>query len=317
MPHLPSSFRSLAIAFQLLVIGLVGCAGREGGAADGSGNGAALSQESLLYHESAADWAVARRTLEWGVTQGIDARPMGERVAQLGATFVGTPYLPGTLEVPGAEGLVVRLTAFDCVTLVEHLAVLATLLPEGSDGRLENEENFRRRYREELTKIRYRGGVRDGYPSRLHYFSEWIYDAEAKGILTDITRELGGVVDPRSIHFMSAHPQSYRQIGEDPANLAAIREIEATLNGRPRYFIPKDRIAAIEGGIRDGDLIAAVSTVDGLDIAHTGIAVQRGGRIHLMHAPLVGDSVEVSDLPLAERIQRFSSQSGIVVARFR
>jgi hypothetical protein len=242
---------------------------------------------------------------------------LGERVAMLGATFVGTPYLPGTLETPGPEGLVVRLTAFDCVTLVEHLVVLAQLLPEASEGELDREEAFRRRYREELTRIRYRGGILAGYPSRLHYFSEWIYDAEVKGILTDLTRELGGVVDPRPIQFMSSHPDSYRQLGEDSTNITAIREIEERLNSRPRYSIPKDRIAAIEGGIRSGDLIAAVSTVDGLDIAHTGIAVERGGRIHLLHAPLVGDSVEISELPLADRIQRFSSQSGIVVARFR
>jgi hypothetical protein len=316
MPRLSFPFRHLAIAIQLVAIGLVGCTQSEGGAAD-AGAGATLPEGEILNHESEEDWGVARHALEWAIEQEIGVLPMGERVAILGATFVGTPYLPGTLELPGPEGLVVRLTAFDCVTLVEHLVVLATLLPEGSDGELESEDVFRRRYREELTRVRYRDGILDGDPGRLHYFSEWISNAEAKGILTDVSRELGGIVDPRPIHFMSAHPESYRQIGEDPANLVAIREIEEGLNSRTRYFIPKDRIAAIENGIRNGDLIASVSTVDGLDIAHTGIAVQRGGRIHLLHAPLVGDSVEVSDLPLAERIQRFSSQSGIVVARFR
>jgi hypothetical protein len=34
-----------------------------------------------------------------------------------------------------------------------------------------------------------------------------------------------------------------------------------------------------------------------------------------MHAPLVGKSVEISELPLAERIQRLDGQDGIVVAR--
>lgn len=276
-----------------------------------------LASGGALTHESEEDWGVARSALEWGIAQGIGSLPMGERVAMLGATFVGTPYLPGTLEVPGPEGLVVRLTAFDCVTLVEHLVVLARLLPEGNAGELADEGDFRRRYREELTLIRYRGGVLDGYPSRLHYFSEWIRDAETKGILTDITRELGGIADPRPINFMSTHPDSYRQLGEDPANLGAIREIETRLNAVDRYFIPKDRIVAIEDQLRSGDLIAAVSTVEGLDIAHTGIAIEYGGRVHLLHAPLVGDSVEVSALPLADRIEGFSSQSGIMVGRFR
>ena len=67
--------------------------------------------------------------------------------------------------------------------------------------------------------------------------------------------------------------------------------------------------------IHDGDLIAATSTVAGLDVAHTGFALWQGGRLHLLHAPLVGKSVEISELPLAERIQRIKTQDGIMVAR--
>jgi hypothetical protein len=180
---------------------------------------------------------------------------------------------------------------------------------------LSDEAAFRERYRAELTRVRYRGGVLNGYPSRLHYFSEWLRDAEAKGLVRDITRELGGIQDPRPIHFMSSNPGSYRQLDEDPASLAAIRATEAELNALPRYFVPEDRIAEVEAGIQNGDVIAAVSTVEGLDIAHTGVAIWRDGRVHLLHAPLVGDSVEVSEVPLADRIRAISGQSGIMVAR--
>ena len=41
------------------------------------------------------------------------------------------------------------------------------------------------------------------------------------------------------------------------------------------------------------------------------------GRLHLMHAPLVGKSVEISELPLAERILDIEAQDGIMVARPR
>jgi len=50
-------------------------------------------------------------------------------------------------------------------------------------------------------------------------------------------------------------------------------------------------------------------------VAHTGIALWRGGRLHLLHAPLVGKSVEISVLPLAERIVELKTQDGIMVAR--
>ena len=53
----------------------------------------------------------------------------------------------------------------------------------------------------------------------------------------------------------------------------------------------------------------------GLDIAHTGLALWVDGKLHLMHAPLVGTVVEISKLPLADRIQGIEGQDGIMVAR--
>ncbi len=271
----------------------------------------ASSQAAL---ETERDWAIARATIEHALEQGLDERPIGELVAAIAETFVGTPYAPGTLEVGGPERLVVNLRTFDCVTLVEHVLVLARLTMSAEGELVADEAEFRERYRAELTRLRYRDGVLAGYPSRLHYFSEWIGDADRKGFVRSVTRELGGVADPRPIEFMTQNPDGYRQLG-DPAVLSAIREMEERLNREPRWFIPEDRIADREGEILDGDVIAAVSTLDGLDIAHTGFALWQGDRLHLLHAPLVGDSVEISERPLAERIQGFSSQMGIMVAR--
>ena len=241
--------------------------------------------------------------------------PIGEVMAILGTSFVGTPYAPGTLEIPGTERLVVNLRVFDCVTLVEHVLVLARLTVSDDEPFLLGEETFRDRYRNELTFLRYRDGVLAGYPSRLHYFSEWIRDADKKGLTRSVSEELGGVEDPRPIRFMTEHPTSYRQVTEDSGVFEAIREMEERVSRAARFFIPEDQIVGREDGIRNGDIIAAVSTLEGLDIAHTGIALWQGDRLHLLHAPLVGDSVEISERPLAERIQGFSSQTGIMVAR--
>ena len=123
-------------------------------------------------------------------------------------------------------------------------------------------------------------------------------------------------MDPEPIDFMSTHPDAYRQLA-DSATLRAIEEMEARLNAvGARAFVPQDRIAAVEGRIRTGDVIAATSTVEGLDIAHTGLALRIDGRLHMIHAPLVGSSVEISEVPLADRIQGISSQDGIMVARW-
>jgi hypothetical protein len=274
-----------------------------------------VSEAERDLHETERDWAIARGTLEWSWERDLGQLPTGEVVAILGTTFVGTPYEPGTLELPGEERLVVNLREFDCVTLVEHLLVLGRLTVAETPTLLEDSDSFRERYRGELIRLRYRGGNMHGYSSRLHYFSEWLHDAEVKGLVRDVTVELGGVEDPRPIHFMSSNPQAYRQIAEDPGVLEEIRATEAMLNERVRHYIPQERIAEVEAGIRNGDIIAAVSTVDGLDVAHTGIALRHEGRVHLLHAPLVGDSVEISERPLADRILGIQGQQGIIVAR--
>lgn len=253
-----------------------------------------------------ADRKIFEERMAWARAERLDTLPFGETVARLGETFVGTTYTPNTLDIDGPERLVINLRELDCVTFVESVLAMARLVHAGID-------DFDA-YKAELAKIRYRGGVLDGYPSRLHYFSEWISDNEALGLVRNVTRDLGGVQDTEPIDFMSTHTESYRHLA-DPANLDAIRRVEAELSSRPRYYIPEHRIAEAASGIRNGDIIAATSTVKGLDVAHTGFALWVDGKLHLLHAPLVGKNVEISEKPLADRILGIKAQDGIMVAR--
>ncbi|HEX6939188.1 MAG TPA: N-acetylmuramoyl-L-alanine amidase-like domain-containing protein [Longimicrobiales bacterium] len=257
--------------------------------------------------ETDRDREIFLEKMAWARAERLDTLPIGEIVARLGRTFVGTKYTPHTLEVDGPERLVVNLRELDCVTFVESTLAMARLIHE---GKFDDYGAYKR----ELARIRYRDGIIDGYASRLHYFSDWIANGEAKGLVRDVTREIGGVLDDGPIDFMSTHRDAYRQLA-DPATLEAIRRVEAAASARPRYFIPETRIADAAPRIRNGDIIAATSNVDGLDVAHTGIALWIDGRLHLLHAPLVGKSVEISELPLAERILDIDGQDGIMVAR--
>mgnify|MGYP001207971833 CR=1 FL=1 len=262
------------------------------------------------------DWGIVREKALWAYDQGLAELPMGELVARIGETFVGTPYAPHTLEVAGEERLVVELQELDCVTFVENVLALARFVQMAPQVMLDDPaDRYRPFFAGILERIRYRGGTLDGYSSRLHYFSEWISDNSDKGILRDISQELGGVVDTERIDFMTTHADAYRQLGEDPQFLPALEAVESRLNESPRFYVPEERIEEVAGGIRDGDVIAVTSTVAGLDIAHTGIALWRDGRLHLLHAPLVGGVVQISEVPLAERILRIRSQDGVMVAR--
>ena len=263
--------------------------------------------------ETEEDWVVLEDRVRWAREQGLDTVPLGRTIAELGRTFLGAPYTPGTLEVPGPEALVVNLREFDCVTFVESMVAMARVIRDPA-LLVDDTSALRNGYVSELATLRYRDASLNGYASRLHYFSEWISDNTARGQFQNLTSNLDPAFDAEPIDFMSTHPDAYRQLA-DPLELEAIRDIETRLNSGPRPWIPEARIADVADAIQDGDIIAATSTVEGLDIAHTGIALWVDGALHLMHAPLVGKSVEISSRPLADRILGFGGQDGIMVAR--
>jgi hypothetical protein len=262
-----------------------------------------------------ADWRILEERVRWGAANRLDGTDLGEAIAAMGSTFVGATYRPGTLEAPGPERLVINLRELDCVTFVENVLALVRFVRHDGTGLLADPPAARARYEQYLRELRYRGGTIDGYPSRVHYFSEWLAENERGGRVRQITRELGGTSDPEPIDFMSTHRAAYRQL-EEPGILDAIRAMEARLNrALPRWYIPENRIGGAAAQIRNGDVIAATSTLGGLDVAHTGFALWREGKLHLLHAPLVGRAVEISEQPLAERILAIKSQDGIMVAR--
>jgi hypothetical protein len=253
------------------------------------------------------DSAIVEQKLAWARAQRVDTLPIGKAIAAFGRTFVGTKYTPGTLEAPGPERLVINLRELDCVTFVENMIALArTLRAQG------HYPEFKR----ELTRIRYRDGKLNGYPSRLHYFSEWIANNDAKGVVRNVSRTIGGKPDPESIDFMTKHRKSYRQLVDDKV-FRDISVMEKRVSAQPRWFIPESELASKAAQIQDGDVIGATSTLPGLDIAHTGLALWVNGKLHLMHAPLVGKAVEISEVPLANRIISIAAQDGIMVARPR
>jgi hypothetical protein len=264
-----------------------------------------------------ADWEIFSTKIRWAEEHGVARMKLGAAIARVGETFVGATYRPGTLEVPGPEALVVNLRELDCVTFIENVIALVRFVRANGSALLADQGAAMERFQGYLRELRYRDARIAGYPSRLHYFSDWLADNERRQTLDQISRRLGATLDREPVSFMSTHPQAYRQLS-DSGVLTAIRETESQLNRRGgRWYVPEDRIAAVADLIQDGDLIAATSTVAGLDVAHTGFAIWRKGRLHLLHAPLVGKSVEISAVPLADRILGIPTQDGIMVARVR
>jgi Protein of unknown function (DUF1460). len=230
---------------------------------------------------------------------------LAAKTLHVAKSFLNVPYVSGTLEQPGEERLVVNFEQLDCWTFVENSVALA-LSESGSFL------DFKRH----LQQLRYWGGNLDGYGSRIHYFTGWLLQAEKRGLLQDISKDLGGEPYQPNISYISNRPNKYPRI-KDPETLRDIRAAERRINAHKWYYIPQDRVAQMEHLIQEGDIISLTAWKPDLDIAHQGFAVKVNGRIHLMHASSLAKKVIVSKQPLPDYLLSQRGQTGIMVARMK
>ena len=267
------------------------------------------------------DAADAARLRSWvgGVRErGLAAArvPVGRTAGGVGELALGTPYRPNALEEylksggspTGTEPLILSLLEFDCVTLVEcSLGVARVARGVENPGWA----GFAR----EVERMRYRGGRREGYTSRLHYFSEWISDGAARGLLQPLGEALGGRPDHRPLRFMSTHRSSYPALADGEV-YREIVEMERSLDDRPRWVIPTARIADVSDRIQTGDVLAFATGIEGLDVTHSALAYRApDGVLRVLHAPLSGGVVEITRTTLPEYVAAIRRATGILVAR--
>jgi hypothetical protein len=137
-----------------------------------------------------------------------------------------------------------------------------------------------------------------------------------KGIIKNISKEIGGRSVKFNVDFMSSHPGYYLELRKYPEFIHVIQKQEKEIGRREYSFISKENVSGLEKKIHNGDLIAVTSGIKGLDINHVGIAVRMDdGRIHLMHAPNVGLSVQITDIPLSDYLAKIKKDTGIIILR--
>ena len=241
--------------------------------------------------------------------ESLKSEAVGQIIEKVGLSFLGTEYVAGTLDGDKySEKLVIKVSGLDCVTFVENTLAISRVIQAGLPS-LDN-------YKDELTTIRYRDGKIDGYTSRLHYFSDWIYDNEQKGLVKDITKKIGGVPYNKKINFMSEHTSSYKQLlNDDGESQAIIKSIEKKINARKLYYIPKGEVDTYYDDLQTGDIIATTTEIKGLDVTHTGYIYKKNGKTYFLHASLSMGEVIVSKEQLKEYLKSDKKKTGIMVAR--
>lgn len=253
------------------------------------------------------DEALCKKKFKVFVDAGLKSHPIGDVIVEIGKSFLGTDYVGGTLDKDTkSEKLVVNLTGLDCVTFVENCLVFARCLKQ-------NATSFED-YMAELKKIRYRDGIIDGYASRLHYFCDWISNNEDKGIVRNITAEIGGIQYNKNINFMSTHTKSYKQL-LNQTELEGIKACEEAINSRYYYYIPTKSISKVYDSLQSGDIIATTTTIEGLDVTHTGYVYKDDSGTYFLHASSKSKAVIISSNLLQEYVAEDPKKTGIMVAR--
>jgi len=228
--------------------------------------------------------------------------------------FIGRPYVAHTLEVNDHERLVVNTRQLDCTTLVETVTALTICARQGKTQWYE--------YLETLRMLRYRYGHMDEYPSRLHYFTEWIVDNERMGFVDEIQapKPPFTAVQKIKVDYMSEHPQAYKALKANPVFIPEIRQREEALTDMQFRYIPKSEVKntkLLRETIHDGDIIAITCKKPGLDIAHLGFAVWRKDGLHLLNASMIHKKVVDEPMTLQRYLYKHSSHTGIRIIRLK
>ena len=227
--------------------------------------------------------------------------------------FLGCPYVAHTLELyPDDERLVLNTRELDCTTYVDVVVALTLCAQRG-------ETTFEAFVRQ-LHQQRYWGGVCNGYPSRIHYFSDWIRDNTLLGFVKEVQTPNPPftAVQTVKVDYMSSYPDKYVSLSRHPEYVPTIRQQEEDLTGRQFRFIPTKDVKntrAMRNAVHDGDILAITSSNPHLDIAHLGIAVWHDDGLYMIDASSRLKKVVEEKMSMRQYLERRSDASGIRVVR--
>jgi hypothetical protein len=231
---------------------------------------------------------------------------LGELIVRAGLLQLGKPYFLHP-EDRTDEPLRVDLESFECQSFVEStLSVARCALVGQRDTAC---------FAQELERFRYRGGVRRGFASRLHYFSEWIDDNVSRGRLDNRTAALGGQPIHRDFFYFARHAAAYPALA-DAAARTEMAAVDERLSSAPHIVLDRAGVERAKPELMTGDVIAVVTSKPGALISHTGfIAKNPDGTPCLLHASSHHGRVLLTRDDIARYLRRWPDRQGLMVAR--
>ncbi|WP_308270932.1 N-acetylmuramoyl-L-alanine amidase-like domain-containing protein [Prevotella sp.] len=234
-------------------------------------------------------------------------------IIALAREFKGVPYVAKTLENDSIENLVVNTRQLDCTTYVENVLALYLCIKKQKLSFTD--------YCSYLRQIRYVGG-KVSYPTRQHYFTEWIDENTKDGFVEELQSPNPPFTATQHlrINFMSKHTSLYPMLKNNPELVKPIAQMESRLSGNTYRFIPKASIAntkLFRSTIHNGDIIAITTSKAGLDTSHIGIAIWHKDGLHMLNASQIHKKVVEEPMTLYQYMQKHPSQTGIRIVRVK
>lgn len=232
-----------------------------------------------------------------------------------GRALLGVPYVAHTLENnAGEKRLIVNLHELDCTTFTENVLALSLCA--------HRRQTAFKCFTTLLDSIRYdqHQGF-SGYPARLHYFTSWIIDNLQCGFLRQEVQAPNPpftAVQTVKVNYMTTHPDRYTMLTENSQWVNDIRRAEKIITGKAYRYIPKSQLKntrTVRQTVHDGDIIAIITNINGLDTQHIGIAVWHSDGLHLLNASSIHKKVVEEPMTLQQYLYKHSSMPGIRIVR--
>ncbi|OFX62036.1 MAG: hypothetical protein A2046_00955 [Bacteroidetes bacterium GWA2_30_7] len=234
-----------------------------------------------------------------------NAKDTNISIIDIASYFIDKKYGSGNRGKKSENKILINLSELDCVTYVESvLAIYKTTKYSKRDFCL---------FAKEVENIKYRNGIKILFPSRLHYFTEWLADNTKRGNIKDITSEIDSVKYNKPINYMSKNRNLYPQL-KDSSYYNEMKVVENNLNNNQHYYLPKNKFDDYKPKIKHGNIIVFTSTTEGLDVSHVGFAYWKNNELYLLHASSKYNKVLISTSTLKEYLNQNSKVSGIMVA---
>ncbi len=267
----------------------------------------AAANNDTLIDELSKDKEIFAKLIEYSNANHLADKPISEIEIEMAKQLLGIPYVAFTLENDSVEQLAINLRGLDCTTFVENVVTLARVI-KSDTATFDN-------YKKYLTQIRYRNGEINKYPSRLHYFTDWLLDNQKKGVIEIISNKYGNEDFDPSVSFMSKNADKYKKLRQHPEFVNVIAKSEKRISAAKLKFFTPEGLKNNTDKIQNGDIIAFATTKAGLDISHVAIACFKGKELHFYHASSTKKKVVLSENSMVDYLNKIKSNNGVLVAR--